>query len=268
MKTVEEHCQCCAECAGKLKLNRQMMRVFAEMAPEMDVPLKAQAAWRGAVKQEARRKRQRRAYRYIGGIAAAMVVAIGATLAFKMPAKLDMSAVDSAAVRTVERAEEVSEAAEMDYSTAESEEIVEDADYEVIEDAYQSVEEAAEEEPAAMEYAAEASLFEADGATYALNAAMKTTGGPMQEIVMTVDDVERACDYAQDLAQEYEGGIDVQRYDVDGAPCANLYIQLPAANAAEYMEAMYHFDQSGAAAEPVEVRGDGKVYLILVLKSR
>ena len=85
LQSVEAHCQGCAACAEKLKANRQMMRVFAEMAPEMDVPLTAQARWREAVRSEARVP-ARRSFRLIGGIAAALVVALGATFALKTPA--------------------------------------------------------------------------------------------------------------------------------------------------------------------------------------
>lgn len=248
LNAVEAHCRDCAACAEKLKVNRQMMRVFEEMAPEMDVPLAAQAAWRGAVKREAARKKQRHLYRYAAGIAAALVVAVGATFALKVPAK------DATSVRnlSVETAGEYG----VDY-----------------EESYAAAYDAAPEE------ASEAALIEADGAVMdmadmAMEADMgarsKAAGAPMHEVTMTVDDVERVCEYAQDLALEYEGHVDIQRFDEDGAPCANIYVDLPAKNAGEFFEAIWHFDRSGAALEPIGMGagGDGNLSVMLVLKSK
>lgn len=245
---VEAHCRGCAACAEKLKITRQMMRVFEEMAPEMDVPLKTQAAWREAVRREAAGKKQRHLYRYAAGIAAALVVAVGATFALRMPAK------DAAPARN------------LSVKTA--------GEYEVV---YEESYDAAYE--ASPEAASEAAVFETDGAAMEMadmtmetetGARSKAAAAPMHELAMTVDDVERVCEYAQDLALEYEGHVDVQRFDEDGAPCANIYVDLPAKNAGEFFEAIWHFDRTGAPLEPIGmgVGGNGNLSVMLVLKSK
>ena len=86
---------------------------------------------------------------------------------------------------------------------------------------------------------------------------------PMHEIDMVVEDVDRVCDYARDLAQEYAGDIDIQRFDEDGVSCANLYIDLPQANAAEFFEAIRHFDRSDAGLEGYDVNGETSMLLVL-----
>ncbi|MBR0367123.1 MAG: hypothetical protein IJH86_01860 [Clostridia bacterium] len=254
LSSVDDHCQGCAACAEKLKANRQMMRVFAEMAPEMDVPLPAQARWREAVRNEARRP-ARLNFRLIGGIAAALVVALGATFALKAPAGDDAKMLS---VRTEQSADAaLSDSRTLDAAPAMEFEAADDALIEA-DGAAESVN-MAEEDEAVQE--AEAVEFAAEAA----NLPVKSVGAPMREIGMVVDDVNRVCDYARDLAQEYEGDIDIQHFDEDGAACANLYIDLPAANAPEFLEAMRHFDHSGAPADAFDV--DGETSLLLVLRS-
>ncbi len=278
LRSVEAHCQGCAACADKLKANRQMMRVFAEMAPDMDVPLTAQAKWRNAVKRETRVP-ARRSFRLIGGIAAALVVALGATFALKTPAgdgaKLLAVQTENAAEARNDagmaavQAEDDAAAGEGDRQMLEAApaQAFEAADAALIEadgaaesavmaeDAAEETEDMADMEEATAEYAAEAPKLYA-----------KSAGAPMREIGMVVEDVNRVCDYARDLAQEYEGDIDIQHFDEDGAACANLYVDLPAANAAEFLEAMRHFDHSGAPADAFNV--DGETSLLLVLRSK
>ncbi len=254
LKLVEDHCQGCAACAEKLKANRSMMRMFAEMAPEMDVPLPAQARWREAVRNEARRP-TRQYFRLIGGVAAALVVALGATFALRTPAGdgARMSAVQTedhaAAVENGKRM--LSAAPAMEFEAADDALIEADG-------AAESVVMAEEAEDAED---AEAVSFAAEAA----NMPVKTAAAPMHEIGMVVEDVNRVCEYARDLAQEYEGDIDIQLFDEDGVACANLYIDLPAANAPEFLEAMRHFDHSGAPADAFDA--DGQTSLLLVLRS-
>lgn len=254
LKSVEDHCQGCAACAEKLKANRQMMRVFAEMAPEMDVPLQAQARWREAVRSEAGRP-ARRSFRLIGGIAAALVVALGATFALKTPAgdgtKMHSMQMEQSADAAQSDERMLSAAPAMEFEAADDALIEADG-------AAESVV-MAEEAEAAQE--AEAVNFAAEAA----NMPVKSVGAPMREIGMVVEDVNRVCDYARDLAQEYEGDIDIQHFDEDGVACANLYIDLPAANAPEFLEAMRHFDHSGAPVDAFNV--DGETSLLLVLRS-
>lgn len=235
LQAVESHCQGCVDCAEKLRATRQMMRMFNEMAAEMDVPLTTQADWRRAVQGEARHARNRRLYRYAGGIAAALVVAVGATFALKTPPKADM---------TVYMAKTAGEY------------IANDAAFEAEED----LEDGAEEAEA---------LIESDGmAMIRMSAESMALSAPMHQLEMTVDDVDRICDYVQDLAAEYEGSVEIQRYDEDDVPCANLYIDLPGANADEFIRAITSFDQSGATPEPMAAGADGEVSILLVLKTK
>jgi predicted anti-sigma-YlaC factor YlaD len=239
MRRVEEHCETCAECAEKLKLNRQMMGMFAEMAPEMDVPLTAQAAWRSAVRAEAGKARRARLYRFAGGIAAALVVAIGATFALRTPPK-DMASNSVASTAMPQPTAELMMAGEAEY---------------------------ADEAPMmAAEYAAAGeALIEADGAVMMMDASRKSSA--MHEVEMVVEDLDRACEYVSDLVEEYEGTADEQRFESDGVPCANLYIELPAGNAGEFMRAAAHYDKSGADVSGLSFGGDGDVSLLLVLRS-
>ena len=235
MNALEAHCQTCAACAEKLKLNRQMMGMLSEMAPEIDVPLTAQAAWRSAVKAEAGKAKRARLYRIAGGIAAALVVAIGATFALRTPPK--NLATDSAAPETAG----IMMAAE-------------EAEY-------------ADEAPMmAAEYAAAGeALIEADGAAMMMDASRKSSA--MREVELVVEDLDRACEYVRDLVDEYEGTADMQRLEENGVPCANLYIELPAGNAGEFLRAAAHYDTSGAEISADGFEGDGDISMLLVLRA-
>ena len=241
LRIVEDHCRGCADCAEKLKVNREMMRVFSEMAPEIDVPLQTQAAWRGAIKREAGKTRQKMFMRYAGGIAAAMVVALIATFALRAPSKdaANLRAMDAAPAPEPEMAEE--------YAMADDARIETDGAADMEE--YEAFGETADEAPLAMNMLSKA--------------APAAAAAPMHEIDMVVEDVDRVCDYARDLAQEYAGDIDIQRFDEDGVSCANLYIDLPQANAAEFFEAIRHFDRSDAGLEGYDVNGETSMLLVL-----
>lgn len=237
---VEAHCRNCAECAEKLKINRQMMLLFADMTPEMDVPLKAQAAWRKAVRTEAAKAGRKRWLRVAGGIAAALVVAIGATFALRTP-QVDRFHEPSAMKAAGDGVDEV---------------VMEDAAYEA---------------PALMEAAEEyavtgSALIEADGATAQMNAPLKA-GKPMHEVEMVVDDLERTCGYVRDLVEEYEGSVDEQPFDADGVACANMYIELPESNAGDFLRAVAHYDKSGADFTDPGFDDWGNTSLLLVLRS-
>lgn len=247
-RAVEAHCADCAGCAEKLKVNRQMMRIFDEMAPEIDVPLTAQAAWRGSVRREVQQVRRRRIIRFAGGIAAALVVAMVATFALKAPEK------DAASLRAAGAAE-MAEMAAGEYEPSEEADM-EAAEYEVAEGALIEADGAAE-----TDYEVFSEAASSDRAMNMMAKASPTA--PMHEIDLVVEYVDRVCDYALDLAQEYGGEIDIQRFDEDGVSCANLYIDLPQANAAEFLEAIRHFDKSDAGQEKYEVNGETSILLVL-----
>ena len=98
LRALEEHGQSCPDCAGEIRAAMQMKALFGEMEPEVDVPLAAQAAWRGAIKAEAKRKRNRKIYSWAGMAAAAVVVMLGVSLALNTPNAPKMNADQRSAV--------------------------------------------------------------------------------------------------------------------------------------------------------------------------
>ena len=217
LRALEAHCDTCPACAAKLNATRDMQRLFADMAPEADVPLNVQANWRRAVKEEAGKiGGMKRFYRYAAGIAAALVVAVGATLALNSrPAReLAPAAVESDMARGV-------------------------------------------------------AMIEADGLTEAADeeeiGTAVSRAMPMHELSMTVEDLDRTCAYVSDLVREYEGDADEQRFDEEGRPCANLYIELPTENAQEFLSAAAHYDLDDETMPEIEAAGE-RVSMLLVLK--
>ena len=112
-------------------------------------------------------------------------------------------------------------------------------------------------------------VIEADGqkATESVSTAV-SRAMPMHEFNMVVKDVRRTSDYIADLVNEYEGEVDVQQFDEGSQHCANLYIELTAENASEFVNAVSHFDVSSNvdAAGSVDFAGADRVSLLLVLK--
>ena len=212
---LEAHCAACTECAAKLRATRDMMRLFADMAPEADVPLQVQANWRKAVKAEAGRRGTRRFYRLAGGIAAVLVVALGTTFALRS------------------RPVEVNDTPVMDFALEQSVAMIE-ADGQVEEESIDT----------------------------AVSRPM-----PMHEISMTVEDIGKTCEYMSDLVSEYEGEMDIQQFEEEGKACANLYIDLPAENAAEFLNAASHYGLDGGDIILSDGTAAGKrVSMLLVLK--
>lgn len=95
---LQAHCAHCAACAEKLRATQAMKRVLLEIPPEMDVPLTAQTAWRKAVKAEAQKRRVRGWTRWAGGIAAALVVAVGGFFALRGAPQPSRAAMDNGIV--------------------------------------------------------------------------------------------------------------------------------------------------------------------------
>ena len=118
----------------------------------------------------------------------------------------------------------------------------------------------------AEEYAAAGgALIEADGAAMMMDASRRSSA--MHEVEMVVEELDQACEYVNDLVEEYEGTADEQRFEADGVPCANLYIELPAENAGDFIRAAAHYDRSGGDVSRLSFDGDGDVSLLLVLRS-
>ncbi len=72
-----QHARACEKCALELKRAEKLKQMLAGLDDGVRVPLAAQAAWRNAVKAEARKKRARGIYRVAGAVAAACVVLVG-----------------------------------------------------------------------------------------------------------------------------------------------------------------------------------------------
>lgn len=81
MRALEEHARTCGECRAEMSRAEALKKMCEEMDREICVPLPAQAAWRQAVRAEARRKTAA-APRWIRGLtaaAAALVVLVAGT---------------------------------------------------------------------------------------------------------------------------------------------------------------------------------------------
>lgn len=263
---LDAHCAECPACAAKARATQALRDMFSETAPELDVPLEAQAAWRGAVKAEADRARRRTWTRWAGGIAAALLVALGSFFALrpnaadvkKMEAATtgaaqNVAVVEADGMEALETAAESAEAYDMDADSAESCEM-EAEDYD----------EAVNENAAPAQ--GQKSLAAASGVAYRANAAPVA---PAHERRMTVQDLDRTCAYMADLISEYEGSLDEQRFEADGAKCANLFIDIPAENAADFLKAAAHYD-TGDAPDETDAGGfgAGRVSLLLVLTEK
>lgn len=71
------HADACVECRAELNAAEQLRDFLSHMDEDAAVPLPAQAAWRGAVRAEARRRRMKRVYAACGAVAAACVLTLG-----------------------------------------------------------------------------------------------------------------------------------------------------------------------------------------------
>lgn len=78
------HARACETCAQEIKRAETLKKLLSGLDNAVTVPLAAQAAWRNAVKAEARKKRMRGRYRVIGAFAAAFVVLIGVATGMKL----------------------------------------------------------------------------------------------------------------------------------------------------------------------------------------
>ena len=245
-REMEAHGQTCPDCARAIQSTLQLKALMSEMEPEVDVPLAAQARWRGAVREAARQDRRRRLIRWVGSAAAAVVALVGVTLAVNgsFAPRKDAAVAPEMAV--------VQEAA-----------MEEEAAYEA----------AYEAEAPALRMAAEAggaAVIETDGAqpfaeiaedADAGMCAAVALNGPAAEFAIRVKDVDAACRQIADLAQEYEGEADEQRLQDGGA---NLYVTMDAANAADFLSAVAAMDLDGRAAEAPE-QASGAIRILLTV---
>jgi len=74
---LERHAAQCADCHAQLKAAEQLRDFLSHMDDDVSVPLPAQAAWRSAVRAEAKRRSMKRIYSACGAVAAACVLTLG-----------------------------------------------------------------------------------------------------------------------------------------------------------------------------------------------
>ena len=87
---MHRHAANCPSCGECLESMTRLLTMCAEMDEGLSVPLEAQAAWRNAVRAEAASKERKASSRgavfrrWTGGIAAALVLLVGGTFAYRM----------------------------------------------------------------------------------------------------------------------------------------------------------------------------------------
>ena len=244
---MEAHGRECPACAAAIRSTLQMKALFAQMEPEIDVPLEAQARWRGAVRQEAKPAKPIRLRRWIASVAAAAVVlvGVGAALVHREAPKQSATAYEDSAVVAMPLEERAAEPALA--SGVASNAMTVDAPGAVVE-ADGMADEAVAIGDAAMGLAAESEV--------------PGLSAPAFELALRVKDVETACDRIRDLAQEYEAVADVQAA-VDGG--ANIYVEIDAENAGDFLNAVAPMDASGKAVDVPDLAGGGRLLILLVL---
>lgn len=83
------HAQSCSACREELRRAQVIARALGEANTDLRVPLEAQAAWRSAVRREAKRRKGRVLSRTISAVAAAFVLLAGTTAVFRATGVLD-----------------------------------------------------------------------------------------------------------------------------------------------------------------------------------
>lgn len=78
-----DHAKACESCGRELEAAEQLHNALAHMDEDISVPLEAQAAWRSAVRAEARRRGGRKWLRVAYAAAAALVLVLGGSLMLK-----------------------------------------------------------------------------------------------------------------------------------------------------------------------------------------
>lgn len=254
-QALEAHGRECPECAAAIRSTLQMKALFDQMDPEVDVPLEAQARWRGAVRAEARAQKQRRLRRWFASAAAAVVVLVGIGLAFRLQGTPKQSAApmyeENAAAQIEEKAAEPVLASGGVVTHVRS-----NAAPGAVVEADGMAEEVVAIEDSDMAMAVSEEAYEAEEAAFGQSA-------PACEMSMRVDDVTVACDRICDLAQEYEAVADIQ---AAGDGVANVYVEIAAENAGDFLHAVAPMGASGTAVDIPELTGSGRVLVLLALR--
>ena len=84
-----EHAKNCASCQDALRSAEQLNAILSTLDDDVSVPVAAQAAWRNAIRRESRKRATRLFVRTASAVAAAFVLMVGVTAAFRAGGKLD-----------------------------------------------------------------------------------------------------------------------------------------------------------------------------------
>ena len=82
-RALMDHVNACEACSQEFKAATLLKDVLSDMDEEVAVPLEAQAAWRNAVRQEAKKRSMRKLTRWVAAAAAALVLVVGCTFALR-----------------------------------------------------------------------------------------------------------------------------------------------------------------------------------------
>lgn len=263
-RDMEAHGQTCPECAASIRSAMQLKALFAQMDSEVDVPLPAQAAWRGAVREESKRRRRGKRLRWIASAAAAVValVGVGMTLNLRGAPKEATSVLTETAGVLTESAEEAysaktaGESAVSNAAPIRANSVGETAGFAVADSAVVEADGACEAE----ETDAEDSLVDMEEAPSGLVCAAVAQRAPACELCVHVTDVETACERIRDLVREYEGEADIQQMEDGGA---NVYVDIDADGAGDFLSAVAPMDASGQIGELPALTGEGRVLVLL-----
>lgn len=255
----------CPDCAAAIRATLQMKALFDQMEPEADVPLAVQAKWRGAVREEAKQRRSRRLVRWVASAAAAVVAVVGIGLALGSN-RAPKQAVDAAPLI---EAEEAAEGAFMDEAEFAQPLMAMDAGEGAAKTQRTAL---AADNAADMAAPAAGAVIEADGALEAeedlveleeaapAECAALALRAPACELAIRVEDVETACARIRDLAEEYDGSLEEQPLGDGGE---NLYVELPADGAGDFLSAVAMMDVGDEAKADFELAGDGEILVLL-----
>lgn len=296
-RAMEAHGRDCPDCAEAIRATMRMKALFDEMEPEADVPLAAQAKWRGAVREAAKQKKRARMIRWIGSAAAAVVVLAGVGLAMNLrnaPARdaqnaaaelVEVSEADSAYEEEIayeaesERAMVAKEAAPVMEIAAESAAEAAPMSAGEVESAAEAAPMSAGETNSAGESApmsagesapviadaeedmsdADFAVLETDGETSNVCAALAQRA-PACELRFRVEDPDWAWGMICDLASEYEADTDVQFLDEGGT---NVYVEIASGEVEAFLKAVASIGTPEGEAQLPDAN-EGETVLMLV----
>ena len=90
---LKTHAAQCRSCRDELIAAEQLRGILSHMNDDISVPLPAQAAWRNAVRTEARRKRMKMIYSFCGAAAAVCVLTVGTVTMFNAKDPLSVASI-------------------------------------------------------------------------------------------------------------------------------------------------------------------------------